>query len=71
MTRDEKEYAIGGLRVHIHGLSTLSKASKIAVVFMLHGRGGSKDTFDETIEKVNLAELNSRKDAKAQLYKHA
>ena len=68
MILDEKKYAIGGLPVHIHGLSTLSKSTPIAILFLLHGRGGTKEDFDEAIGNINLPALNSRENVKTELH---
>jgi hypothetical protein len=64
-----KECLIGGLHVHIHGLSTLKPGKPVTVVFLMHGRMGSHIDFINTgtLPESELSEKNSRPELKQQL----
>jgi hypothetical protein len=52
-------YTIGGLQVHVHGLSTTNNAPR-TVLFLLHGRLSTHADFDPLIAKFDLAKLNAQ-----------
>jgi hypothetical protein len=60
-------YSIGGLRVHIHGLSTLIKTVPVTVLFLIHGRLGSEADFLCFVTILDIPTLNARPDRKRQL----
>jgi predicted esterase len=60
------KYNIGGLEVHVYGLSTLRPKSPVTVLFLLHGRGGDHTSFGPLIGAFHLPSLNAQ--AERQLY---
>jgi predicted esterase len=59
-------YNIGGLEVHVYGLSTLRPKAPVTVLFLLHGRGHDHTSFAPLISGFNLPSLNAQ--AERQLY---
>src|SRR5579871_1065821 len=71
MAVSDKVLVIGGLRVYIHGFTTLQPGKPITVLFLLHGRLGAHTDFGNggTLSEHRFFEKNTRPDLKQQLYR--
>jgi hypothetical protein len=57
---DKQLFIIGGLQVHIYGLSFLRDSTPVVVLFLLHGSWSSEDQCSPIISRLALNSLNER-----------
>ena len=55
---DKRQFIIGGLQVHIYGLSLLRDSVPVVCLFLLHGSSGSEDQCSPIITRIALDSLN-------------
>jgi len=55
---DKQVFVIGGLQIHIYGLSLLRDSAPVVVLFLLRGSLGSEDPCSRIISRLALDSLN-------------
>jgi hypothetical protein len=57
---DKQLFVVGGLQIHIYGLSLLRHSAPVVVLFLLHGSQGSEDQCSPIISRLALDSLNEK-----------